>query len=262
MERDGSTSHADGQCGDRSTRSSQSPDPWQWPARLREIAQKLRDCRERTPEKELLEAAWRILYRALSIYLRSHAGRLGGVSREDLEDLASEKALDLLLRIVSGSTEFVNRSSSEIASYFSRVAKNELLDLLKSGGRRVEPKNEDRPEWDIGESEWAAAANPFEAPDLPLERREFASALRQCAEQLDPRRRLMWFFRVFYQMPSRLIASHPEVSLKPSHVDVILQRIRRTIRDCMRRKGFESQDIPTGVFVELWRAFRLGEIGK
>ena len=58
-------------------------------------------------------------------------------------------------------------------------------------------------------------------------------------------------------MPSKDIAVHPELCLKASYVDVLLQRVRQAIRDCMLRKGFEAQDMPPGTFAELWGAFRL-----
>jgi DNA-directed RNA polymerase specialized sigma24 family protein len=89
-----------------------------------------------------------------------------------------------------------------------------------------------------------------------VERREFARALRKCAEALDARSRLIWFFRVFYSMATKDIAIHPNIDLKTGHVDVLLQRARKAIRKCMQSSGFDPNEIPRGAFAELWSAFR------
>jgi DNA-directed RNA polymerase specialized sigma24 family protein len=88
-----------------------------------------------------------------------------------------------------------------------------------------------------------------------VERKEFVEALRHCTERLKVRARFAWFLRVFHEMSSKEIATHPAVRLKVSHVDVLLQRSRKAIRDCMERRGFEPKDMPSGAFVELWQAF-------
>ena len=65
---------------------------------------------------------------------------------------------------------------------------------------------------------------------------------------------------MFYDMSSKEIASHPEVCLKPNHVDVILLRARQLITKCMRSRGYEPGDALPGTFVELWKAFRVQEL--
>ncbi len=57
--------------------------------------------------------------------------------------------------------------------------------------------------------------------DQRVRGREFAHGLRECAGTLKARDRRVWFFRAFLEMPSREIAAHRSVALKPSHVDVI-----------------------------------------
>jgi DNA-directed RNA polymerase specialized sigma24 family protein len=97
---------------------------------------------------------------------------------------------------------------------------------------------------------------------MRVERRDFAQALRGCAEELKPRSRLVWFLRIFCSMSSKEIAVHPEVKIKASHVDVLMQRARDAVRDCMRRKGYKPQDMPPGTFVEIWKTFRMsGHVG-
>ena len=93
--------------------------------------------------------------------------------------------------------------------------------------------------------------------DARVKRGEYAAALCGCAERLKPRSRSIWLLRVLFELPSKQIATHPEVTLNPGHVDVILQRCRQIIRDCMQKLGYEPRDMPPGTFAELWKAFRL-----
>ena len=95
-----------------------------------------------------------------------------------------------------------------------------------------------------------------ESPDVQAERKAYVTALQQCVQKLERRARLIWFLRVLCELRSQEIARHPTIRLKPSHVDVILHRVRREVRDCMARRGYAPEDMPTGTFVELWRAFR------
>ena len=250
-----------GNLADGSPTPPSAPDPVaqgrQWPTCLREASEELRTLPDEAARNEALGRTWKILYSALSLYLRSHSIRFGRIAQEDLEDLAAEKSLDLLRRIVSGKTAFTDRSPGEIASFLSTVARNDLLDWIKQDARRVTPKEEDRPEWDVGGTAQGMEMATTESPDTSVQRKEFVEALRQCTEQLDARSRLAWFFRVFYGMASKDIAVHPQLCLKASYVDVVLQRVRKTIRDCMQRRGFDAQDMPPGTFTELWGALRL-----
>ncbi len=175
---------------------------------------------------------------------------------EDLEDLVAEKSLGLLRRIVSGETEFSNRSPEEIGSFLSKVARNALLDLIRKTSRRVELGEVDGVAWAACAARQGNGMGQTDPPNTLVERKDFARALRDCAGQLSPRARRIWFFRVFYGMPSKDIAVHPRVCLKGSHVDVLLQRSRRAIRECMRRRDYHPHDMPPGTFVELWKSFR------
>ncbi|MBU1702089.1 MAG: sigma-70 family RNA polymerase sigma factor [Candidatus Eisenbacteria bacterium] len=234
-----------------------------WPKRLEQLSRTLRHPQNNSQQDRDREAAWFLLNASISKYLRIHLSRLGKASPEDLEDIASQKSLDLLRRIESGSWEMTGRTDGEIMGFLSKAARNGLLDHLREKRRRIEPVDEDRPEWDVGPDTLENAVrtmSPIDPPDIQVERNEFAAALRECAEQLSDRSRKIWFFRVFCGLSSREIACHPEVSLKASHVDVLLQRTRIMIRDCMRQKGHHPQEIPPGTFVELWKAFRLEEI--
>jgi len=233
--------------------TSMSP---KWPTRLREVSSELENPQDESSQRRASGEAWEILFSALSLYLRFHASRLGRVAPEDREDLAADKSLDLLRRIVSGKTDLSNRSSAEIESFLSKVARNGLLDFVRKAGRWVALGEEDGAKWGVRLAQQESTAARVDSPDGLVERREFAAALRRCTEQLSPRSRWIWFLRVFYGMSSKDIAVHPKISLRASHVDVLLQRSRQTVRKCMNRRGYESRDMPPGAFVELWKRFR------
>ncbi|MFN8549353.1 MAG: sigma-70 family RNA polymerase sigma factor [Candidatus Eisenbacteria bacterium] len=197
-----------------------------------------------------------LLHTALVRYARLHSMRSSPVSKEDLEDLASTKSLDLLSRTESGMWNTKDRSGPEIAGYLSTVAKNGLLDLLHQR-RRFEQRPESNASEDSAGDRHAA---PFrehpsstEAPGIAHERAAFAQALIGCVGSLQDRARKIWMLRVFFDLPSKEIAEHPEVRLKASHVDVLLQRTRQTVRECMLSKGFEPSEMPPGSFAEVWQ---------
>lgn len=187
---------------------------------------------------------WLLLRAALIRSLERQARRSARVRREDLEDLASDKSLELVLAAESGKWRVEDRTPGEIAGYLTSVARNALVDHVRRCGRLTRDAEPEPP------------AGP-ERPDVVTERREFSVALQECVEKLATRSRLVWLFRAFCGMSAREIAAHPEVNLKPGHVDVMLHRTRHLVGDCMRRKGFKSTDIPPGTFVELWKFFRM-----
>jgi DNA-directed RNA polymerase specialized sigma24 family protein len=179
------------------------PECPRWPLRLAELCLEIQD----PPSEKTLDVAraeaWDLLNASISKYLRIHCARLGTVSREDLEDIAAEKSLDLLRKAESGVWDISGRPASDIRGFLSKVARNGLVDVLREAGRRVEPQDGDRPEWDVGETAEETTMGTADSPDTLVERREFAGALRRCAEKLNPRSRRIWFFRVFFNLSSR-----------------------------------------------------------
>jgi len=200
-----------------------------------------------------VEEAWLILHSAIARFARVQGGHLGSATREDIEDLASEKALELTRRLESGTWDPSGHGASEIAGFLSVAARNGLVDLLRRKGRfvelteGVEPDGAHRPPW------------VAPRPEADVESRAFTGDLCDCVGRLKQRDRTVWFFRVLYELPSREIAGHPEIRLKPAHVDVILQRCRSALRECMTRKGHDVTEVPRGSFLRLWEAFRMPE---
>ncbi len=239
-----------------STARSDGP---RWPARLKQLCIELCHPPDKAARDSIREEVWLLLNSSIWQYLQIHVPRLGRAAREDLEDIASQKSLDLIRKLESKTWDVADRSPAEIAAFLSTVARNGLIDLLRETGRRVEPREEDRPAWDVGEVAKGGAMTWADSPELLVERKEFAQALRMCAQHLKPQWRLVWFLRVFCEMSSKEIAAHPDVTLRASHVDVLMKRARDAIRDCMYQKGYEPQDMPPGTFLEIWRAFQLEE---
>jgi DNA-directed RNA polymerase specialized sigma24 family protein len=96
------------------------------------------------------------------------------------------------------------------------------------------------------------AGNAEATPEDLLFANEFVEALSECLEHLAPRSRAVWFQRVFLEAPSRDIARR--CGVQPGHVDVLVQRARTTLRQCMGNKGHGGTEARPGVFAALWPA--------
>jgi RNA polymerase sigma factor (sigma-70 family) len=200
-------------------------------------------------------ALWRVLHAGLYAALRAQAGAILAVSREDLEDLASAKALELLQQAEGARWGEAGRSPGELAGYVWRVARNGLVDLARQRGREA-PLPEDGAAWDhvfvdridreAGPVEWMAAE-------------EFVTALERCVAKLAPRARTAWWLRVGLERPSREIATRLEVAA--GHVDVIVQRARIALGQCMTASGHAHADVHAQAFVLLWARRQPGEQG-
>jgi RNA polymerase sigma factor (sigma-70 family) len=227
-----------------------------WAARLRDLGRQLHSATDLPSRQDARGEIWGILHLAISRYLRLQARRLGRFTPEDLEDLASQKALELIHRLDGSEWELHVLEVPEIPRILSTVARNALVDRLRQAGRQPFAVKADVKDIDTPAST-GVAARLEASPEKELERKEFAEALRRCVERLDVRSRTIWFFRILCEMPTKEIAAHPEIRLKPGHIDVLLLRARKTIRDCMRGSDYEPLDMPPGTFTVLWNTFRL-----
>ena len=216
-----------------------------WPARVIEAAATARKAR---PAARMAARAtlWTLLHAALFASLRSQAGRVAAMSQEDLEDLASQKALELLLKAEEGAWDPDGRADHEVAGYVARVARHALVDLARRRGRECPPP-EDEDAWAVA---IVAHGGERAGPEDHLAAREFGSALRECLTALAPRARQAWFRRVYLERPSREIAARLGVSA--AHVDVIVQRARASLKGCMESKGQSEPKYRPGAFVDLW----------
>jgi RNA polymerase sigma factor (sigma-70 family) len=199
----------------------------------------------------------------ISEALRYHAGGQSRVTREDLEDIAAEKSLQVMRKIELGEWEVADRQPAEVRGYLSKVARNGLVDWLRAVRRFVEPSKDEPREWPAETADPERVAGVMSTPVPPddlVEGTEFIQALRACAGRLEPRSRLVWFLRVLCGMSGKEIATHPRVSLRAGHVNVLLQRTREKMRQCMKAKGHEPRDMPVGAFVRIWEICQFDEI--
>ena len=228
-----------------------------WSQRLYDALSQLANADE-SRRDALMAEAWPLLRTSLLIRSRQHASRYGSVSAETLEDLASEKALDLLRRIVSGRWDISGHAPGELASFLSTAAHNALVDSLRREGRLVHPEaNPEGPGWDApAYRSHAPVAAHLEPAGLGAERDEYARYLANCVDGLTDDARVVWFFRVLLEMSSKEIADHPEVNKTPGNVDVILQRARAVMTECMTRKGHDPTRMPQGTFTAIWERYR------
>lgn len=190
---------------------------------------------------------WQILTTALAQYLAFHSRRYGRIRNDDRLDIVSQKALEILRSIENGKWKPYERSDSEIRGYLASVARNGLLDQLRRDRRHEALENTDATIADLdttGRTESTANA---------VGRREFVTAAVECVGKLAPRSRNAWMLRVFADMPSREIAVHPNIDCRPAHVDVILQRARAALRECLTAAGVDHRHLVPGTFAALWR---------
>ena len=205
------------------------------------------------PARDLLRGAlWRLLFEALFRCLTLQSRGARHADRADLEDIASEKALEILSRAESGAWDSSGRSAAEISGYISTAARYGWIDHVQRSSREIPTSEEDESVLPVDAH--LATATATAAPTSRAEAAELALAVRECAEALPARERRVWFYRAYYDMSSREIAEHPQVQLKAPHVDVLAQRARAALRNCLEAKGHAAGDPPPGAFVDLWEA--------
>lgn len=227
------------------------PTDAQWPQELARLQADLARTSDPEARERLRGEFWRLLYAALHRQLRFHARNSWSVEPADLEDISSEKALELLKRAETGAWSLAGRTASEISGYVSAAARYGWIDHVERGSRQAPIVSDEQLDSDPGPKTLGAHSEIFERPAAL----DLVAALRGCLESLPERNRRVWFFRVFYAMSGRDIARHPRVRLNAPHVDVLVQRARDALRECLHRKGQSTDQIPSGAFVELWELF-------
>lgn len=216
-----------------------------WAGRIAPLIQELHDS-SGAPREARRAELWLLLHAALFAALRAQARRIIPVSAEDLEDLASAKSLELLQRAEGNRWEPGARSAGDLMGYLWRVARNALVDLARRRGREA-PPGTNGASWDEGRDDHSEReAGPL---DMTLAR-EFVSDLSGCLGGLSPRSRAVWTLRALLERPSREIAER--LALKAAHVDVLVQRARQSLTQCMAAKGHTSSDVHPQAFVLLW----------
>lgn len=226
-----------------------------WPERVLALGARWVARRRSEEGKQDLEEMWLLIQGALMMYLRRQQGPGARLDPVELEDIASAKSLELLQRFLSGQWDPTSHHPSQLCAFIATLARNGLIDHGRLRARQARPRDpQDLLEFP---QDTASSGSPASA----VECRRFVEALTDCADRLSPRARRIWFFRVFYDMPSKQIAGHPDVGMAASAVDVMLARCRRKLSDCMKRKGYDTAEAPVGAFTVLWNGLR-EQVGK
>lgn len=231
-----------------------SPPP-AWPGEVARLQAEL-TAAPRGPARDAARVAlWRLLVEALARFVREHARRAGEPHDAAIEDIAVEKALEMLARAESGAWSTAGRAPGEIVRFVAQAARHGWLDHAARSRRVTRVGSEAELEALVGAgpaSGGEGLSGRGSTAEGPVVARELAQALRACVARLPERERRVWFFRAYYEMSSRDIAGHPSVRLEAGHVDVVNQRARDSLRRCMRGKGHDLVTWPREAFVELW----------
>jgi RNA polymerase sigma factor (sigma-70 family) len=221
-----------------------------WADALREAVPALRAARG-ADRDERRARVWKLLHGALFASLRAQAGRIGPVSQEDLEDLASGKASELMARAEGGGWEPGLHPPYEVVGFVRSVARNGLVDLARRRSRECPPPD-DEEMWDM------AIADRLPAPPDPEEwasAREFVTALEQCVRGLTPRAREVWFMRACLERSGREIATACRIS--EANVNVIVMRARQSLGACMESRGHRTTEVRPSAFGALWSDWQM-----
>ena len=225
-----------------------------WPERIHALSGEWQQSPSPEKAAKILRELWPLVNAAVARYVRLHSRSYGHVDAEDVRDIAAEKSAAFIRSLENGGRNITDLKSAQLCSYLSVLARNGLVDTL----RRSERANG-------RELHHAAPAKSPVAPDsdsaeINMRNADFLHAISQCVGTLTFRAQNVWFLRAFLDLPSKTIAAHPEVRMTPAAVDMMLSRTRKTLRDCMEKKGFNSDDAPPGTFVALWELLNRRDI--
>lgn len=232
----------------------------QWPRYVVSLCEALRTTGGAS-RTELRARLWNLLRDGLLAALRREISRFRHATREDLEDLASAKALDLLSRAERGDWDPSGRADGEVVAYIRSTARHGLLRLFSQRSRLVHLDAATPGEGADAEglADWSS---PMPSPECETESDEFASALLECLSHLQPRARFVWFLRAVHDLGSRDISAHPDVRASIANVDVILMRARAHLKSCLAERGLESGHLPPGTFTLVWDRLARGAAGQ
>lgn len=229
-----------------------SPSPRPWVERVRALSAQLATPLDDRRRAEARGELWLLLCSALAQSIRAQRASIGHLSREDVEDLASNKALDLLRGVEEGRIVFEEDTAERIPAFMARISRNAIIDLLrKERGREGRPSEEEEEELPTSDAP-SRASDRADVASSPVEFDELARAIDSCLERLAPRARRIWIFRTLFEMSSREIADHPDIGLRADYVDVLVGRVRNAVRACLAEHGFEGNHENLSGIARLW----------
>jgi len=216
-----------------------------WPDELASLVSVYRGADPEADLQPLRERIFVILCLAVHGCV-SRSMRRYGLLLEDRDDICSQKTLDLFSRLMSGAWNPEDRSGSDIVGYIATSARHAVVDHLRARRRSSAARVPEDPDEDGS----PAARIVEEATFVD----EYTNHLLDCLSLLAPRARQIWVFRTFHGLSAREVASLPNVGLREGNVNVIMQRVRSAIGQCLGKKGLDDVEIPPGVYVRVWEA--------
>ena len=235
------------------TSESERADPSAfWSRALAERLTQFNKSRGTPGEGRALGELWTLLSSTLQLTVRLQARKLGPLQPEDVEDIASEKAIAILSRFLDDQVRVDLGKPEVVARWTLTIARNGVIDHLRRTNTRSQEPLKSLELISYEKTSHRSGTGFTESADAST----FARALVNCVSGLTETQRTAWFLRVFYDMSSADIARHPDVAATPGSVNVMLSRVRRKVSNCMRRKGLFGSELPAGTFARLWALVR------
>ena len=100
-----------------------------WAAHFKQLCGDLKRSPNSPQAGPLRLKIWQITHLSLTLYTRRHASRNGSIEPEDVEDIASQKSLELLRNLDDMSGRLWDVEASRLAGFLSTVARNGVIDL-------------------------------------------------------------------------------------------------------------------------------------
>ena len=217
-----------------------------WPERIHALSQEWKQSGSREHAAKVLRELWPLVNAAVARYVRLHCHSYGYVDAEDIRDIASDKSAAFIRSLENGQRDLADLKAPQLCSYLSVLARNGLVDTLRRSERTH--GRDAQSQHSVG----APLAPEADGAEISMRNAEFLRAISHCVGALTFRAQTVWFLRAFLDLPSKTIATHPDVQMTSPAVDMMLSRTRKSLRDCMEKKGFNSDDAPPGTFVALW----------
>jgi len=219
-----------------------------WPRRIRELAARCQQTLDAVGKESVVAELSKVIGLAVHKYVLLQTGRLGRLTTDDVADVTSEKALELIRRLDRRQWNPTQSTDAQLRSFIAAVARHGVVDVLRR--RRREARAASWFRW-RAESRPAEEASPLN-PESSVDARRYARAIVDCAARLTARARRAWALRTFGGLPAAEIAQHPAIRSSTGGVDVMLSRSRRCLRECLESKRLDPASLPPGTFVALW----------
>lgn len=168
-------------------------------------------------DQEAQEALWQELFRQAQAMARRYG---------QSEDMAIDAAEAAYHRVLTRGIYQYNYEAPFLQGFCPVIVVREMLRLLKREGNNRRRLVELPPD--------------LNAPPLPPPQQAIFDRLRPCLELLPERESRILLLIDFWGSPPQEIAD--ALGITRSHVNVLIWRARRKVKDCMEQRGYRSSD--------------------